>query len=189
VLVVPQEEALQNLVDVPPPVPAINLTEKQQLQEALESAASGRTPVLSLDKQPALRSAIEGFINAQHSVNLVTCSQCHERGWPDDKNPPRRGSHIVINEHICKRCDTDFKRDNIYLFGSANDMDPFFHENLEAIEEYKTLMRESPLNEVEEVRDTSFLTHRHFRSVLLYSTNKPSDANSATCTSDEDIPT
>ena len=101
-----------------------------------------------------MKKSVENFVvEMHHDTKMATCVLCNERHITDSKK-------AAVVPYECKRCKKELKDFNkdfpgrdvatfVPSFGSANNMNPWWHPDPLAVAEFHELRKNHPLSEIE----------------------------------------
>lgn len=122
---------------------------RDQLKADLILAGKGIVPDILLIDQIAMKTTMNNFINKINTTKMETCKYCSERWFNDG------GKYIGNNEFVCKDDlpghNKSIKTNVPYIgkFSKENNMNPYYHPNPEAMEDYRNLMLLSKPTKIE----------------------------------------
>jgi hypothetical protein len=112
---------------------------RDKMKADLILAGTGIMPDTLLIEQIAIKNSINKFIITINTAKLATCKYCEERWFSDG------GKFFPNNEFVCKDDlpgHNKSKKTNIpYVakMSKENNMDPYYHSNPQAMEDYRAL--------------------------------------------------
>lgn len=134
-----------------PPLTLLQMNEaRNELRNVLEMAGNGVQPQLPLHELPAMKIAMEQFVNDAYELQLHFCEECKEVSFDKLSKRKRKldGSVPTHVNGICEQCWADWSKNQTVKFGLLNDFDPFLPPNNAAAAEYALLPKLSELEEM-----------------------------------------